>query len=585
MRQRVMIAIALSVEPQGDPLRRADDRARRDDPGPDPEAAGVAPAASEVSIVFVSHDLAVVAQTCQRHRRHVRRPGRRDRPDRRRVPRAAPPVHPRPPALGPALDLVQQTLRRSRVRRPTSLPRRRAAASTLDARSYSPTARPGSSRCGRWATGTRPPASIPTLCAADVRGPGDARWLRLGRGARRAAARGAGLRKHFPLNRRLVTPSARDEPETVRAVDGVDLAIAPGEVLGLVGESGCGKSTLGRCIVGLYEPTAGRDPVRGRAARREARARRAAPHPDGLPGSLLLAQPAHDGAPGTRRAAARPPHGARGGRSTPAADELLDLVGLRTALDGRLPAQFSGGQRQRVSIARALALEPDLLVADEPVSALDVSVQATVLNLLEDLRARLGLTVLLIAHNMAVVRHVCDRVAVMYLGRIVEIAPTEELFTNPRHPYTQALLRRSRGWRRAAARRRRRSSAIHRARSACRAAVASTRVARSWRRSAAGRTRRSRSVPGTPATRRPATSRTASTSWCWSTAVQRRSGGARNRCQAKEVSWPRKGTSQCREEVSGTGSWATNSRMRSPFSCFMEGRASRPSTSTPSRPS
>jgi oligopeptide/dipeptide ABC transporter ATP-binding protein len=248
-----------------------------------------------------------------------------------------------------------------------------------------------------------------------------------------------GLVKHFPLHRSVVNAVRRDERAVLRAVDGVDLQIAPGEVLGLVGESGCGKTTLGRCIVGLYEPTAGRLRFAGEplGAKRERAVRRRI--------QMIFQDPFASLNP---RMTVRQALGellryhqmvgadAVEARST----ELLELVGLGArALDAH-PRQFSGGQRQRVCIARALALEPDLLVADEPVSALDVSVQATVLNLLEDLRSRLGLTVLLIAHNMAVVRHVCDRVAVMYLGRIVELAPTAELFSNPRHPYTQGLL-------------------------------------------------------------------------------------------------------------------------------------------------
>jgi oligopeptide transport system ATP-binding protein len=248
-----------------------------------------------------------------------------------------------------------------------------------------------------------------------------------------------GLHVHYELRGGLGRRLRGRPPEILRAVDGVDLTIKRGETLGLVGESGCGKSTLGRAIVGLCNPTAGTVSYQGETltAKRERSQRRRIqmvfqdPYSSLNPrmtvrqtlSELLLAH-----------------------RLVPKASvearcrELLDLVGLGSrALDAH-PRQFSGGQRQRVAIARALALEPELLIADEPVSALDVSVQATVLNLLEELREKLGLTMLLIAHNMAVVRHVGDRVAVMYLGRIVEEAPTDELFTNARHPYTQGLL-------------------------------------------------------------------------------------------------------------------------------------------------
>jgi oligopeptide/dipeptide ABC transporter ATP-binding protein len=244
---------------------------------------------------------------------------------------------------------------------------------------------------------------------------------------------------HFPLRGGLARRLRGQPLGVLRAVDGVDLEIRRGEALGLVGESGCGKSTLGRCIVGLYVPTGGEiryegeplAPERARATRRRIQMVFQDPYASLNPRLTV------------RQALAEL---LRAHRVRPKAQieercrELLDLVGLGPRALDAYPRQFSGGQRQRVSIARALALEPDLLVADEPVSALDVSVQATVLNLLEDLQQKLGLTLLLIAHNMAVVRHVCDRVAVMYLGRIVETAPTNELFTNARHPYTQGLL-------------------------------------------------------------------------------------------------------------------------------------------------
>jgi oligopeptide/dipeptide ABC transporter ATP-binding protein len=249
-----------------------------------------------------------------------------------------------------------------------------------------------------------------------------------------------GLAMHFPLRRATTGWLRREPPELLRAVDGVDLDVQKGEMLGLVGESGCGKSTLGRCIVGLYEPTAGEirygDEIlgvdRSRAQRRRIQMIFQDPYSSLNPRMTVRQMLAE-----LLRAHAIVPKQAVDARCR----ELLDLVGLGARALDAYPRQFSGGQRQRVSIARALALEPELLVADEPVSALDVSVQATVLNLLDELRDKLGLTVLLIAHNMAVVRHVCDRVAVMYLGRIVETAATNELFLAPRHPYTQGLLR------------------------------------------------------------------------------------------------------------------------------------------------
>ena len=249
-----------------------------------------------------------------------------------------------------------------------------------------------------------------------------------------------GLSKHFPLRRGIVARARREPSAVLRAVDGVDLEVAQGEVLGLVGESGCGKTTLGRCIVGLYEPTAGEISFQGtplsgkrdRALRRRIQIVFQDPYASLNP-RMTVRQTLRE----LLKVHEMVPPDAIDARCR----ELLEIVGLSARSLDAHPRQFSGGQRQRVSIARALALEPDVLVADEPVSALDVSVQATVLNLLEDLQRRFGLTILLIAHNMAVVRHVCDRVAVMYLGRIVETAATAELFSNPRHPYTQGLLR------------------------------------------------------------------------------------------------------------------------------------------------
>jgi peptide/nickel transport system ATP-binding protein len=232
----------------------------------------------------------------------------------------------------------------------------------------------------------------------------------------------------------------------LKAVDGVNLAIAPGETLGLVGESGCGKSTVARLIVGLYTPTSGaiefdgvvvagegaNDGVAQRVARRGMQMIFQDPYASLNPRwrvADVIAEPI----------LARTPEAARSAVAT-RVGELLAQVGL-AATDGvKYPHQFSGGQRQRISIARALSTEPRFLVCDEPTSALDVSVQAQVLNLMRELQQRLGLTYLFISHNLAVIHHIADRVGVMYLGRIVELAPTRQLFAAPQHPYTRMLL-------------------------------------------------------------------------------------------------------------------------------------------------
>ncbi len=248
------------------------------------------------------------------------------------------------------------------------------------------------------------------------------------------------LVKHFPIKRGIIL---QRQVGAVKAVDGVSFDVVQGETLGIVGETGCGKSTTARLLCRLMDPTSGTITFDGRAVsgqkgddlkalRRDMQMVFQDPYsslnPRKTVGSII-AEPfvihgLHDGSGERKRRV----------------QDLMDRVGLNPEHYNRYPHEFSGGQRQRIGVARAVALEPKLLIADEPVSALDVSIQAQVLNLLHELQRELGLTLVFIAHDLSVVRHMCDRVAVMYLGKVVELAPSDVLYTSPRHPYTGALL-------------------------------------------------------------------------------------------------------------------------------------------------
>lgn len=247
------------------------------------------------------------------------------------------------------------------------------------------------------------------------------------------------LKMYFPITKGVLL---QRQVGAIKAVDGVSFDIRKGETLGLVGESGCGKSTTGRAILQLYRPTDGRvyfnntelTTLKGEGLRRMRRNMQiifqdpyASLNPRMTVGSIIGEPLAVHGL-------------AQGKELQNRVQELLSLVGLNPYFVNRYPHEFSGGQRQRIGIARALAVQPDFIVCDEPISALDVSIQAQIINLLEDLQEQFSLTYLFIAHDLSVVRHISDRVAVMYLGKIVELADRNELYVNPRHPYTRALL-------------------------------------------------------------------------------------------------------------------------------------------------
>ncbi|MGB7116356.1 MAG: dipeptide ABC transporter ATP-binding protein [Anaerolineales bacterium] len=247
------------------------------------------------------------------------------------------------------------------------------------------------------------------------------------------------LKKYFPIYQGAIIQRHVGD---CKAVDGVSFEIYPGETLGLVGESGCGKTTTGRTILQLYEPTDGQILFEGvdMTTLKENDLRRLRSHMQ-----MIFQDPYASLNPrmtvGSIISAPLEVHKiARGKEKRERVDELLELVGLNPEFVNRYPHEFSGGQRQRIGIARALALSPDLIICDEPISSLDVSIQAQVVNLLEDLQEQLGLTYLFIAHDLSMVRHISDRMEVMYLGKIVELADRDEIYLHPLHPYTQALM-------------------------------------------------------------------------------------------------------------------------------------------------
>ena len=431
LRQRAMIALALCADPA---LVIADEPTTALDVTVQAEILELLAdmrRTFSLAMVLITHDLGVVARMA--HRVAVMYLGQ---PDRRRprgtgAARTRPSLHPGParvdPGGGPGRTAPGHPRRRAAARR---APNRLSLRASLQ-RAFRALRR----HARREACGCRPHGQV--LPARELR----SRRLIPQRHARMTTSpplvQVRGLVKEFRSRRGLFGAMT-----TVRAVDDVTFTIEPGETFGLVGESGCGKTTTGRCLLRLVEPTAGdirfKDldvralrPKELRAARRHFQIVFQDPYSSLDPrmrAGAIIEEPLVIHGIGTRTdRQARVAH-------------LLELVGLDADAAAKYPHEFSGGQRQRIGVARALALEPSLVVADEPVSALDVSVQAQVVNLLLDLQARLGLTYLFIAHDLRLVREICTRVAVMFRGRIVELAPVDRIYDAPAHPYTQALL-------------------------------------------------------------------------------------------------------------------------------------------------
>jgi peptide/nickel transport system ATP-binding protein len=247
------------------------------------------------------------------------------------------------------------------------------------------------------------------------------------------------VKKYFPIRSGIFQKKIGD----VKAVDGISFSLKRGETLGIVGESGCGKSTAGRTMIRLYKPTAGQillqRPRHFKFVGRSFEKKRPQKHPDGFPRSVCLTEPEKNAAFHHQRTLQHASY-VQFQRAQRKSRRAFGKVGLHPSFANRYPHEFSGGQRQRIGIARALALNPELIIADEPVSALDVSIQAQVINLMEELQEEFNLTYLFISHDLSVVRHISDRVGVMYLGKMMELTDKHELYDNPLHPYTQALL-------------------------------------------------------------------------------------------------------------------------------------------------